>query len=569
VSVTRGDPAVNAALRADLSAAHPGVGGGRMTDFVGHIILDAPAEKPTLRFGQIATALATIVSGSEPRFAVGIFGGWGSGKSTLMDEIERQIRPVPGVLTVRFNAWRYEREPHLIVPLLDTIRATLAAWSTNRRVASAHRSQVRTIAERVGRVVRALVRATSFDVGLPGAAAISFDPGKAIDDMADEPEDLAASPQSLYYGAFKELNDAFSGLLGAGVTRIVVFVDDLDRCLPERALTVLESMKLFFDMPGFIFVVGLDERVVQSAVRAKFSRSPSGEVDEQFEREYLKKIFQVPYTLPAVAPGQLGDLLKWLYRYGRLGEEQKADLQDRVRHYLQHVSSDGSINPREVKRYINAYTLARMIRPDLHPDALLALQTIDFRADWDDFCENVVLSEPDLFVQALNRFHAGDDHAFEDLWPEFGVLPLDLSDFLQSPQAKVLTAVGDLQRYVSFLEQTRSTQSWVTDAMHEIGHLRRILRDLPAGARVGSDDTRDAAVQLKDAVARLSSRSADTTRLARYLTKLTTLTNALTPPSPGAVPTDITPAWREEVSTIIDALQQELRLIRRATAFTP
>jgi KAP family P-loop domain len=540
-----------------------------MTDFVGHIILDAPAEKPTLRFGQIAKALATIVSSSEPRFAIGIFGGWGSGKSTLMDEIERRVRQTPGVMTVRFNAWRYEREPHLIVPLLDTIRATLAWWAGSRKVAGAQRSQVRTIAERVGRVVRALVRATSFDIGLPGAATISFDPGKAIDDMADKPDDLAASPQSLYYGAFKELSDAFSGLQQAGVSRIVVFVDDLDRCLPKQALTVLESMKLFFDMPGFIFVVGLDERVVQSAVRAKFAEQPSGETDELVEREYLKKIFQVPYTLPAVAPGQLGDLLKWLYRHGRLGDEQKTDLQDRVRHYLQHVSSDGGINPREVKRYINAYTLARMIRPDLHPDALLALQTIDFRADWDDFSENVVLAEPDLFVQALRRFHDGYDHAFEDLWPEFGVLPPDLSDFLQSPQAKVLTTVGDLQHYVSFLEQTRSAQSWVTDAMHEIGTLRRILRDLPPDARVGGDSARAAAVQLKSVLARLSSRSTDTARVARYVTKLDTLVNTLTPTDPDSVQTDVSPDWRREAGAIIDGLQQELRLIRRSTAFTP
>jgi predicted KAP-like P-loop ATPase len=41
------------------------------------------------------------------------------------------------------------------------------------------------------------------------------------------------------------------------VAKIVIFVDDLDRCLPDNALDVIESMKLFFDLPGFVFVVGL------------------------------------------------------------------------------------------------------------------------------------------------------------------------------------------------------------------------------------------------------------------------------------------------------------------------
>jgi predicted KAP-like P-loop ATPase len=68
-----------------------------------------------------------------------------------------------------------------------------------------------------------------------------------------------------------ELERAFSELSASGVTRVVVLVDDLDRCLPTNALDVLESMKLFFDLPGFVFVVALDEEVVERAIRAKFT----------------------------------------------------------------------------------------------------------------------------------------------------------------------------------------------------------------------------------------------------------------------------------------------------------
>src|ERR1700687_1904297 len=88
--------------------------------FVGHIVLDVPAKNPTFNFENMARALAEIVNVSEPQFAVGIFGGWGSGKSPLMGAIKQQVKPTEAVV-VEFNAWRYEREPHLIVPLLDTI----------------------------------------------------------------------------------------------------------------------------------------------------------------------------------------------------------------------------------------------------------------------------------------------------------------------------------------------------------------------------------------------------------------------------------------------------------------
>src|SRR6185437_16193687 len=210
-------------------------------------------------------------------------------------------------------------------------------------------------------------------------------------------------------------------------------------CLPEQALTVLESMKLFFDMPGFVFIVGLDDRVVEVAVRTKFGRQRAGtahEFERQIEQEYLKKIFQVPYTLPPIAPRQLDDLLDWLYQYGKLGDVQRQDLQQRVRDYLQYVATEGRLNPREVKRFINAYTLHRMIQPDLNPDTVLSLQALDFRGDWEKVYENIVLAEPDVFVDALKGFRQGNRHAFEDLWPEIGVLPLELSEFLRSEEAE-------------------------------------------------------------------------------------------------------------------------------------
>ena len=48
---------------------------------------------------------------------------------------------------------------------------------------------------------------------------------------------------------------------------LVIFVDDLDRCLPEKTVQVLEAIKLFLDKHGCVFVLGADSNVVRSAVR--------------------------------------------------------------------------------------------------------------------------------------------------------------------------------------------------------------------------------------------------------------------------------------------------------------
>jgi KAP family P-loop domain len=106
--------------------------GQLMGDF--RILLDEPVERPALGFDQYAQAFTEIIRGSEPRFAVGIFavgifGDRGSGKTTLMHAIRRRLDADETVVTLWFNAWRYEREAHLIVPLLDTLREALVDWA--------------------------------------------------------------------------------------------------------------------------------------------------------------------------------------------------------------------------------------------------------------------------------------------------------------------------------------------------------------------------------------------------------------------------------------------------------
>jgi hypothetical protein len=549
--------------------------------FFGHIILDVPAAEPALSFQQIAWSLANIIETSTPHFAVGIFGGWGSGKSTLMEAIRNRLELRGDILAVEFNAWRYERESHLIIPLLDSIRSSVWEWSQSAIATVDQRSVARSIAARIGNVVRALVRSTSLEVGLPGAVTLTVDPARALDEMTPRAADEAANPQSLYYGAFQELSGAFKQVSAAGVSRLVVFVDDLDRCMPEHALTVLESMKLFFDIPGFVFVVGLDEHVVESAVRSKFANaaSESAELIAQLERDYLKKIFQVPYTLPTMVAGQLNDLIWWIERHSELSDVQRQDLRDRVSRYLGYVAADGRVNPREVKRFINAYTISRMIRPDLDANVILALQTLAFRPDWERLYEEVILAEPDVAGTIIEQFRVGDDRAFDDLWPSLGVLPLELSAYLRSPEGQALAA-PDLDRYVSFLETTHSSQSWLADAIRAVGALRRGARRVETDVdQLGRGSAPQIAAELSDAVnrlTRLTSQFDTAIQLDATLQGLHRLISQLarTPDADvqdvgdaAGLPPVRTDGWLVEFRRSIDQLQQELRIVRRSSTF--
>lgn len=465
------------------------------------ILLDTPTDWPALGYGGIATALAGIIRDSQPNFAIGIFGGWGSGKTTLMGAIKTAL-PTDGILTVDFNAWRFEREPQLLVPLLDSIRGALAERATlyerskNGDGLDAKASAVpklRAIAGRVGRIVRALATGLSGSAGIPGAITVKYDARAALEAL----DELAASssagqqeadaPKSLYVAAFRELQAAFEDLGGAGLNRIVVFVDDLDRCLPANALDVLESIKLFFDLPGFIFVVGLDESAIDRAIMTKLAAppaTPTGAIDGGMAtataassaassahpgREYAKKIFQIPYTLPVMLPKQLDDLLKCMYAEAGITDDQLADLRTRVRPYLDVIAVQRRVNPREVKRFINSYTLQTLIRPDLVPEAILALQTLAFRPDWQAVYDAASM-QPNKFGDTLEAYRAGMEVKFKEEFPELPEFSAELKSFLGSDLLIPLLDQPDLDPYLSSIESVRELSARRTpsdEASHE------------------------------------------------------------------------------------------------------
>ena len=82
--------------------------------------------------------------------------------------------------------------------------------------------------------------------------------------------------------------------------RLVIFVDDLDRCTRERALELLESIKTFFDIDGIVYVVGIDPTTIDSIIQTKYGKE--SKIDGM---DYLQKIVQLPFQVPGMECGQI------------------------------------------------------------------------------------------------------------------------------------------------------------------------------------------------------------------------------------------------------------------------
>jgi hypothetical protein len=466
---------------------------GEYDDF--RVLLDEPAVSPGLDWPAYARALSQIVEHSKPQFAVGVFGDWGSGKTTLMRAIWGELESRDDIVQVWFNAWRYEREEHLIVPMLDTLREALVEWA-DRSGDAASRNRARKAAETVGRAARALLAGFTLRARVPlGVAEVeaALDPGEVMKTFAES--QARDDPSSFYHASFKAMKQSVEQFVEGGARRVVVFVDDLDRCLPLNALEVLESMKLFFDLEGFVFVVGLDQHVIERSVELKYQSvaetGPNGGAKAAGGNggghaaaggapidgaSYIKKIFQVSFGLPRIRTEELESFFDSLVAEGGLSKAQADNFGGHVRKHLSYLAGDAPVNPREVKRLLNAYTLQLKTLSargelEIDPDVVLALQAIGFRRDWQDVYERLT-TDPGVVLDEIQAAQAGDEAA---------TIPGELLDYLQEAAPGLLNR--PLEPYIASARSIGESDLGLLEAQTQVARMLRRLDDLEPGEK--------------------------------------------------------------------------------------
>jgi hypothetical protein len=138
---------------------------------------------------------------------------------------------------------------------------------------------------------------------------------------------------------FSQLVEDFVGEDG----RLVVFIDDLDRCIPENAITILESLKLYLDNPHCVFVLGMDRAIVELGIKHRY-----GEDIQLSGREYLEKIVQLPFFLPPLHFKNLKQALQ--------SQSKAANYPPQLWIMLEYGLGG---NPRKVKRFVNSFYMAQ------------------------------------------------------------------------------------------------------------------------------------------------------------------------------------------------------------------
>lgn len=353
---------------------------------------DLPAERDALDFEPYVATLADIIASPATRtpLTIGVFGTWGAGKTSLMRMVKDQL---PNDFHAAwFDAWKYEKEAALwralLLQVLVALRAAIpkdkskAAKDALDELSDMETTLYRPVdREEVGRVTvdwdklvkGSVLGLTHLSISLlPGVGAalskmlektqekITGDDLNTIFDAIERERSKIHIEQvqflEQFQTRFRRLVDQYvrhADQSDVAEGRLVVFVDDLDRCLPEKAVEVLEAIKLFVDVPGCVFVLGLDQDVIARGIEIKYREfgllAGSAEGDRQRlvidGTRYLEKIIQLPFQIPPIASEDMAAFV------GGLVAEWPHEACPSV--FAKGLGN----NPRQVKRTVNVFLL--------------------------------------------------------------------------------------------------------------------------------------------------------------------------------------------------------------------
>ncbi|MBN1260698.1 MAG: SUMF1/EgtB/PvdO family nonheme iron enzyme [Anaerolineae bacterium] len=316
-------------------------------------------------FFDYADALSTIILKAHTPITIGLFGPWGSGKTSLMrllatNLLGRRTEDHRRALVIWFNAWQYERDGavlwrSLLLRVLEGLKELDLVPEDGRRIEDWEtRLYAALRREEQGFVEIAWPRAGVGTLHLPLSLAPSLEEFRTwletlegnsalLDGVIKAVEGREIESFRRQLTLLEDFQGGFAHLVNEYVWRrnglLVICVDDLDRCLPDRALEVLETIKLFLDVPGCAFLLAADHQRIEHVVHARF-----GFQGEGLGESYLEKMVQLPFYLPPLEEKQIWEFVS----------DAAPDLPNEV---LQVFSAGLAPNPRMVKRTLNIFNL--------------------------------------------------------------------------------------------------------------------------------------------------------------------------------------------------------------------
>ncbi|WP_435815111.1 P-loop NTPase fold protein [Xanthomonas campestris pv. incanae] len=251
-------------------------------------------------FGEM---VAELIDGIAEPFVISLKGSWGSGKSVFLQRLRAHLESrAPRIPVINIDAWKYDYYEDPMYALVSAIDQRLSEKDDSDRAVSA------SLFHYASKMLAPLgkIAGGAADAATAGGASATFE---GVGELGGALLSAKAEKKDAHTELLKKLEVARDMLLRKSASgnfkgqKVVVLIDELDRCRPSYAIKLLERVKHFFDIRGYVFVIATDERNLHDAVKSLYGPSVDGE-------EYLRRFFDLELYLPAPSTNQFNKLLR-------------------------------------------------------------------------------------------------------------------------------------------------------------------------------------------------------------------------------------------------------------------
>lgn len=276
---------------------------------------DSETKSDYLNFDYLVDAVESIAMDAKlTPSTIGVYGDWGSGKSSLMQMVEEKIKVEhkKDACCIRFNGWLFEGYEDAKTAFCGSI---LDALRTEKTIPAQVKTRITKLLKKVdGKKILMKGGSVALDILLTGGLgsityltidaitnalkdklsnATADDIKEVLKGVLTENKNQSTSNRNdikIFQEEFKKILDE------SKIEHLVIFVDELDRCTPDTILDIFAAMRLFLFVEKTSFIIGADSRLVDYAIKSRYKNIAGNELD--ISKEYLEKLIQYPVTIP-------------------------------------------------------------------------------------------------------------------------------------------------------------------------------------------------------------------------------------------------------------------------------
>jgi len=314
---------------------------------------------------------------SEDCIVIGVYGAWGEGKTSVINFIETELKEKENIIAIKFNPWRYNDENSLLIQFFQKLAVALDA-------------NLKTTGEKIGSLFKKYGKLLKIDIPLIGVNI-----GDAVEGAGDILGDVD----------IETLKERIGTILKENKSKVVIFIDDIDRLDKVEIHSIFRLVKLTADFLNTTYILSFDEEMVSAAIGERF-----GAGNQKSGQNFLEKIIQVPLKIPVAQPEALKQFCFQLVEKA-INSNNISLTEDEVRRFVSEFTSNILIKldtPRLAVRYGNTLSFSLpLLAGEVNLVDLMLIEAIKiFYPSHYEF----VKSNPEYFIGSYSeRFSYGKD----------------------------------------------------------------------------------------------------------------------------------------------------------------